>query len=204
MHQRIAAQKTVELIQQSLTLHNSEAFTHGHGISWEIIDLSKHLPAIYQWVRLPYSREFWQMDHLSFDELHKHYSQILNGSDSTSLIGYFDGNPICQVELYDCTYDEISQHYDARTGDIGLHFLMAPNTANTIHGVSLIMMRSILSLLLGVEGIARVMGEPDTRNDKANSLVRKAGFVFLKKINMSYKQANLYECTRETITTNFP
>lgn len=42
------------------------------------------------------------------------------------------------------------------------------------------------------------MGEPDIRNVKANALVQKAGFRFIKQIEMSYKQANLYECTRQT------
>jgi RimJ/RimL family protein N-acetyltransferase len=199
MLQRIAPQSMVEVITRSLTL-NTSAVSQAPEVSWEIIDLAKHLPIIYEWVRLPYSKMFWQMDHLSFDELHEHYNQILNGSNGTSLIGTFNGSPICQVEVYDCIHDEISQHYHAWPGDIGLHFLMAPLTANKIHGISFLMMRSMLSLLLSSNDILRVMGEPDIRNEKANTLVRKAGFRFLKQIDMSYKQANLYECTRETIS----
>ena len=199
MIQKITLPSVAELITASVNIGIppvSGAFT---AVSWEIIDLEKHIPLVYDWVRLPYSKQFWQMDHLNFDEFYEHYHQMLNGQSSTSLMGSLHGRPICQVELYDCHHDEISRHYTALPGDIGLHFLMAPRNEVPVHGVSLLMMRSVISLLLGNKNILRVMGEPDIRNEKANSLVRKAGFRFLKQINMSYKQANLYECTRETI-----
>ena len=165
-------------------------------IHWQWLEPSSHCPMIFSWVQLPYAKKFWQMDHLSMEELHAHYVQVLQSTHNDSLIGYFDGKPVCQAELYYCLHDEISHHYQAGPGDIGIHFLMAPVTEKKIDNLSAIMMKSIIRALFTAAGVERIMGEPDIQNQKANTLVQKAGFVFKKKITMSYKQANLYECTR--------
>ncbi len=168
-------------------------------IYWEHINLQKHLPKLYQWVGLPYAHRYWQMDHLSFDEFYAHYENTLAIGHATSLIGYYEGEMICQVDVYKCFHDEIAAHYPANIWDLGIHFLMAPIKHQPKPGLSVALMQSALRLLFSIQEVNKIMGEPDATNTKANELVRKAGFHFLHSITMSYKTANLYECTRQSV-----
>jgi len=185
-----------ELLKDAFLRPFKPGVINNPGIRWEWLELCSHMPIIFNWVQLPYAKKFWQMDHLSFDQLHAHYAQVLQSGHNDSLIGYFNGAPVCQVEVYYCLHDEISHHYTASLGDLGIHFLMAPISGKKIDNLSVTMMQSIIRLLFASAGVDKIMGEPDIHNQKANTLVKKAGFVFKKKISMSYKQANLYECTR--------
>ena len=63
-------------------------------------------------------------------------------------------------------------------------------------------MQSFLDYYFSFPKSKRMFGEPDEENIKANQLVEKAGFQFVKPITMSYKRANLWVCTREEFLKN--
>lgn len=72
---------------------------------------------------------------------------------------------------------------------------MAPVEKKIIN-LSVCCMQLGLQFLFFFREVETVYGEPDIHNIKANALVRKAGFEFLKRQQLSYKQANIYHCSR--------
>jgi RimJ/RimL family protein N-acetyltransferase len=74
---------------------------------------------------------------------------------------------------------------------------MAP-VIKAVKGLSVLLMRSFLNFYFSYPEAVRTYGEPDAENIKANKLVEKVGFEFIKPITMSYKRANLWVCTRKS------
>jgi RimJ/RimL family protein N-acetyltransferase len=60
-------------------------------------------------------------------------------------------------------------------------------------------MQQCLCFLFSFDDIQNIYGEPDIENSKANALVKKAGFRFLKRQRLSYKTANIYICNRRLL-----
>jgi hypothetical protein len=167
----------------------------GLGIfSLRSLDLSKDLDMIHDWVNRKYTQAFWQLKGTK-KAVNSIYQSILTNPNTHSLIGLINGEPICQIDIYKVLADELQQHIEADDNDSGFHFLMAPIQIKKA-GTSLFAMQSFIQYYFSFDQAHRLWGEPDIENEKANHLVRKAGFQFVKTVALSYKIANLYQLTR--------
>jgi hypothetical protein len=155
----------------------------------------KDVQTIYQWVNEPYSQKFWDLAG-SVEFLHNRYEEIQHCPYTHSFIGTLNRRPVCQVDVYMVHRDEVQHHLEPMPEDIGLHFLMCPPEQRH-RGLSLLMFKAFIQCCYSFPQADRILGEPDEKNEAANRLVRATGFVFMKKINLSYKTANLYYITRE-------
>ncbi|WP_160712894.1 GNAT family N-acetyltransferase [Chitinophaga solisilvae] len=169
----------------------------GFTVSLRPLCLATDLPLIHHWVNLPYARRFWQMN-MSREQLSDIYTRIQSGDIATSYLCLLNDHPVSQIEIYQAQYDEISRCYEAQPGDYGIHLLMAPKRS-TISGLTISVFTACLEFMFSFPEIRRIIGEPDIENERANRLVQKAGFVWQQAVTMSYKRANLYYCTRETL-----
>lgn len=173
----------------------------GYEITVKPLCLERDINIIHQWVNESYALEFWQMQG-PVEGLHQHYKKFMASGIGYSLMCFLKHRPIAQVDFYDVTNDEIKDLYNAKPGDHGIHLLMAPYQKPLPRLSTNVMITSLAYLF--TLSIDRVMGEPDVRNEKANELVRRTGFRFMKEIRMSYKQANLYYYTREDFSREHP
>jgi|SRR5450432_1248185 len=164
-------------------------------ISFRSLDLAMDLKVIHEWVNKDYSKQFWQL-HGSKALIENTYYSIQQNPGTHSFIGLLNRIPVCQIDIYLVAFDELSDHVLAGEQDAGLHFHMAP-PVKPIPGLSQMLMRSFLAFYFSFPESEKMFGEPDEENIRANRLVERAGFRFIRPITMSYKRANLWVCTRE-------
>lgn len=157
---------------------------------------------LFEWVNMPYSRKFWQMDG-SISNLYALLSESVDNPRQHSYIGLLNDRPVCQVDLYDVLRDELKAHIDYQPNDCGLHLLTAPPRQSQ-KGLSLDMLRHFLRFYFSFEQTERLFAEPDHQNVLANRLAEKAGFRFLKEITLPYKTANLYCITKSQFHATHP
>lgn len=163
-------------------------------VSLRSLDMNNDLDMIYDWVNQPYARRFWLMNG-SRSHLTSTYQRILLNPHAHSFIGLINGKSCFQIDAYSVLHDELSDHKDAREHDTGLHLLMAP--PKTLRkGWSLAALQVFQDYYFSFPMADRLFGEPDQDNAAANQLSVRAGFQFLKMLQMSYKIANLYCITR--------
>jgi RimJ/RimL family protein N-acetyltransferase len=180
--------------RESQILYEKNFYEIGN-ISFRSLDLSVDLKMIHEWVNKNYSKQFWQL-HGSKALIENTYAAILENPSTHSYIGLLNDKPICQIDIYLISADELSDHVLAGPDDAGMHFHMAP-VIKQVKGLSALLMQSFLNFFFSFPKAERMYGEPDAENIKANKLVEKVGFEFIKSITMTYKRANLWVYTRE-------
>jgi len=163
-------------------------------ISFRSLKLDSDLSMIHDWVNREYSRAFWQMNG-SRDLLESTYKNILCDPHSHSFIGSLNGQPTCQIDLYQVLVDELRSHVNAEDNDCGLHLLMSPPNQRKKDTTPLFF-KTFLAFYFSFPEAERMFGEPDRENIKSNNLVTDTGFKFIKQIELSYKTANLYCLTK--------
>lgn len=167
------------------------------------ISLTRDILIIHSWVNMDYAKTFWQMEG-PYEKLYQHYEKFINDGHGFSLVFFINDmkTPVGLIDVYLARYDEIGKHYECGAEDYGLHILMAPKKIR-IPGLTTNVLLTGLSFLFTLS-IDRIIGEPDTGNKNANDLIKKAGFRFIKEVEMSYKKANLYFCDKKDFLREHP
>lgn len=165
-----------------------------HELSFRSFCLDEDIQRLSNWLNNDAARQFWDADN-SIEHLKQLYSGIMQNPHAISMVVSLDGEPVCMIDVYHVLHDELGQYVNAAVNDHGIHFFMAP-AGKKIANLSVCCMQQSLRLLFSFREVETIYGEPDIHNIKANALVQKAGFTFLKKQPLSYKQANIYTCTR--------
>jgi len=164
-------------------------------ICFRSLQLSTDLDLIHGWVNQVYARRFWQLNGTK-TLVENTYADLLKNPQAHSFIGLFNDQPVCQVDLYLLAGDELRHYVEAGPDDCGLHFLMSPPNLLP-KGLTVLLLRAFLDFYFSFQLAGRIYAEPDKDNDLANLLARKAGFRYIKTIELSYKTANLYCLTRD-------
>ena len=164
-------------------------------VSFRSLQLSTDTSMIHNWVNQPYSKRFWGLNG-SPELVQSTYEMLLNNPGAHSFIGLFNDRPVCQVDVYQVSADELSQHVEADADDCGLHLLMAPPKYLN-RKISLVMLRAFLDFYFSFPMAKRMYAEPDRDNILANRLAQRAGLRYLKPISLPSKKATLYCITRE-------
>ena len=89
------------------------------------VDPEADAELLHAWVTHPKSA-FWLMGDADVDgssALPRHR----RGAAHDAFIGLHEGEPAFLVERYDPAHDEIGEVYEVREGDVGMHFLVAPD-----------------------------------------------------------------------------
>ncbi len=164
-------------------------------ISFRSLQLRTDIDFLHDWVNRSYTKRFWQLNG-SKSLFYNTYQSLLANLNAHSFIGLCNDKPVCQVDLYNVSADELKDHTAHEPDDCGLHLLMLP-PEQMCKGLSLCMLKHFIHFFFSFPVSARLFAEPDRENSFANRLAVKAGFIFLKTIQLSYKTANLYSITRE-------
>ncbi len=165
-------------------------------ISFRSLSLSTDLDMIFDWVNKAYSKRFWQLAGSKKLVLNT-YQEILENPATHSFIGLLGETPVCQIDVYLLIVDELwKEVLDGKSNDCGFHLLMTPPKTSR-RGLSEKMLRAFFDFYFSFPDAERLFGEPDKDNALANRLALAAGMEFLYKVQLSYKEANLYSITKQ-------
>jgi acetyl CoA:N6-hydroxylysine acetyl transferase len=166
---------------------------NGSWIAWRSMNVLQDAPLIHQWVNREYAKAFWNMTG-SLGLFQSCYQCIMQNPYAHSFIACRKGQPTAQLDIYKVVADELADHVDAGQDDCGFHLIMAPIERNNLpaRGLTVAIIQSFLDWYFSFAQAKVMWAEPDSRNAKSIRLLKALGFEYVKKIQMSYKEALVY------------
>ncbi|MFI5616807.1 GNAT family N-acetyltransferase [Streptomyces sp. NPDC051567] len=149
---------------------------------------------LHGWVTHP-KAAFWMMQDATPAEVEREYTKITEAEHHDAFIGLHEGRPAFLMERYDPSRIELAGLYDARYGDVGMHFLVAPSD-RPLHGFTLAVITTVMGAVFADPAATRVVVEPDIRNTAVHALNAAVGFVPEGPLTKPEKEALLSFCTR--------
>ncbi|MBV1873639.1 MAG: acetyltransferase [Gammaproteobacteria bacterium] len=170
--------------------------TEGPLGSFSLRELNPHKDAelLHSWVSRPYAK-FWLMQNYGVEDVRSYYLDFNSNGTNQAYLGSYNESPSFLIEVYDPANDPLAEHYKIQTGDVGLHFLVAPSD-KTIQGFTFAVIIAVMKFVFSHTGTQRIVVEPDSRNEKLLSL-NKYFNIETRKITMGNKTAQLAIFTRE-------
>ncbi|PWS50631.1 GNAT family N-acetyltransferase [Streptomyces sp. FT05W] len=151
----------------------------------------RDLALISRWMNDPAVAAFWELagpDSVTGAHLGR---QLTGDGRSVPCLGVLDGRPMSYWEIYRADLDPLARHYPARPHDMGLHLLIG-GVGNRGRGIGSTLLRAVADLVLDHRPrCARVVAEPDLRNDPSVSAFLSAGFRFSEEVDLPDKRAAL-------------
>ncbi|MFJ8164980.1 GNAT family N-acetyltransferase [Streptomyces sp. NPDC096136] len=149
---------------------------------------------LHGWVTHP-KASFWMMQDATLPDVEREYVRITAHEHHHAFLGLHEGRPAFLMESYDPAHLELVGLYDARPGDVGMHFLVAP-TDTPLPGFTRAVITTVMAALFADPAAERVVVEPDVRNTAVHALNEAVGFVPEGPVTKPEKEALLSFCTR--------
>ncbi|SEC89299.1 Protein N-acetyltransferase, RimJ/RimL family [Streptomyces misionensis] len=153
---------------------------------------------LHSWITHP-KAAFWMMQDARQADIERVYTETAADEHQEALLGLRGERPVFLMETYDPAHRELVGLYEARPGDIGMHFL-TPATDTPEHGFTRAVLTAVMARLFEDPAVRRVVVEPDVRNTAVHALNAAVGFVAEREIRKPEKRALLSFCTREQFT----
>lgn len=153
---------------------------------------------LHSWITHP-KAAFWMMQDARQADIERVYTEMAADEHQEALLGLRGERPVFLMEKYDPAHRELVGLYEARPGDVGMHFL-TPATDTPEHGFTRAVLTAVMARLFEDPAVRRVVVEPDVRNTAVHALNAAVGFVAEREISKPEKQALLSFCTREQFT----
>ncbi|HIW96826.1 MAG TPA: GNAT family N-acetyltransferase [Candidatus Corynebacterium gallistercoris] len=158
---------------------------------------------LHEWITHPRSR-FWGALDASVHDIETEYARIACSSSEAAWILELNGTPLALGETYDPSTVLLDQCPDItlHQGDIGMHILVSPPTAEPIHGLTDVVLSGWMRWLFRHPEVQRIVVEPDERNTSMHIKNARVGFrqpgVLTKlPFNAGIKNALVQTCSRE-------
>ncbi|MBT2421904.1 acetyltransferase [Streptomyces sp. ISL-22] len=174
-----------------------------------ILPLDPHADAevVHGWVSEERA-SFWGMNGLTRDQVAEIYAHMATLDTHHAFLVLRDADPVALLQTYEPEADRVSECYDVRPGDIGVHLLLAPaGPEGARPGWTSALLTVITSYVFLVLDRQRVVVDPDVRNEKAVARFLRQGFtagpavvlpeVDLPDVYIPQKNAQLAFLTRE-------
>ncbi|MFE1379574.1 GNAT family N-acetyltransferase [Streptomyces sp. NPDC058740] len=136
------------------------------------IDPERDAPLIHRWVNEERAR-FWGMNGTTVEQVREIYAHLDSLTTHHGFLVHRDDVPVALFQTYDPEADRISECYEARAGDIGVHLFLAPS-GTPERGFTEGLLTALLDFAL--TGHSRVVGEPDAANEKVIARLVRTGF----------------------------
>lgn len=149
---------------------------------------------LHGWVTHP-KASFWMMQDASLPDVEREYMRIAAAEHHQAFIGLHEGRPAFLMETYDPSKLELVGLYEARPGDAGMHFLVAPSDT-PLSGFTRAVITTVMAAVFSDPATLRVVVEPDVRNTAVHALNEAVGFVPDGPVRKPEKEALLSFCTR--------
>ncbi|MFD4727945.1 GNAT family N-acetyltransferase [Streptomyces seoulensis] len=152
---------------------------------------------------------FWGMTNLTEAQVAEIYAHMATLDTHHAHLVTKDGEPAALLQTYDPAADRVSECYEVRPGDIGVHLLLAPAAPDAHRpGWTSALLTVVADYVLRVLDRTRVVVDPDVRNTKAITRFERQGFVTgpevvlpeidLPDVYLPEKRARLAFLTRDT------
>lgn len=174
------------------------------------MDPARDTANIHAWLTHPRAH-YWQMTELDEAGVRDYLGGIRDSADDNGWVGSVDGTDTFYVETY--VPSTLIPRDVLVTGpdDIGMHLLVAPPEANTVHGLTDRIMAEVIDFCLRPldqdgRGGHRVIVEPDVGNTAILEKNRTAGFSPVREADITMgeetKRALVSICTREDFASS--
>ncbi|MEU2184997.1 GNAT family N-acetyltransferase [Streptomyces thermolilacinus] len=161
------------------------------------LDPDADAPLLHSWVSEDRAR-FWGMRDASVEDVRDIYAHLDSLTTHHAYLVLRDGVPAALFQTYDPEADRVSECYEVRPGDIGVHLLLAPAAAPE-PGFTGHLLQTLFAYCLSTH--ERIVVEPDAANEKAVALMARSGFelgpevvlpeVVLPEVHLVEKRARL-------------
>ncbi|WP_406860177.1 GNAT family N-acetyltransferase [Streptomyces sp. HUAS MG47] len=138
----------------------------------ERVDPDRDAALIHGWVANERAR-FWGMKETTVDQVREIYAHLDSLDTHHGFLARLDGEPVALFQTYEPEADRVSECYEARPGDLGVHFLLAPSDAPR-PGFTANLLTALTTYAL--TGRTRLVADPDAANEKAIARLARAGF----------------------------
>ncbi|KMS73564.1 siderophore biosynthesis protein [Streptomyces viridochromogenes] len=120
---------------------------------------------------------FWGMNGLTRDQVAEIYAHMETLDTHHAFLVLRDADPVALLQTYEPEADRVSECYDVRPGDIGVHLLLAPAGAGGRRsGWTSALLTVVTSYVFLTLDRQRVVVDPDVRNEKAIARFLRQGF----------------------------
>lgn len=154
---------------------------------------ARHGAYAHQWLTHEHAR-FWGMQAYTPAATRRYFEAIEVATTQRAFIGLHEDTPMFLLEAYDPAAEPVGQHYQVAGTDLGMHILIAPPT-RPVHLFTWAVFAFAVDTLLGLDGVERLVVEPDVDNTGIHVLNARAGFVYHRQIELDDKRAWLASCT---------
>ncbi|KOU19031.1 siderophore biosynthesis protein [Streptomyces sp. WM6372] len=140
------------------------------------VDPATDSAVLHAWV-VEERAEFWGMNGAGRELVQEIYEDVDRRDTHHAYMVRLDDEPVALFQTYQPEEDRVSECYEVREGDIGVHLMLAPITGRPRPGFSRILIGSLIRFVFRNPAVLRTVGEPDARNEKAIALLGRIGFV---------------------------
>ena len=136
------------------------------------IDPDRDAALLHSWVADERAR-FWGMADTTVEQVREVYAHLDSLTTHHGFLVHRDGEPVALFQTYEPEADRVSECYEVRHGDIGVHVLIAPSAAPE-RGFTAGLLTALVDFALTDR--TRIVAEPDSANEKAIARLVRAGF----------------------------
>ncbi|WP_253900460.1 GNAT family N-acetyltransferase [Mycobacterium asiaticum] len=154
------------------------------------LDIDRDLDLLHLWMNDSEVAKYWQKP-WSPRRIECYLREQQLSSHSCPYLGELNGEPMSYWELYRADLDPLSQYYEARAHDAGIHMLLGPSKYRG-QRIAADLLRVISAWQLEADPLAtRVIGEPDASNVRLIRVAELAGFRRVTDLDLPHKRAAL-------------
>ncbi|MFI5621179.1 GNAT family N-acetyltransferase [Streptomyces sp. NPDC051567] len=147
------------------------------------VDPAADSALIHAWVTQERAR-FWGMGGASRELVQEIYEDVDSRTTHHAFMVSREGEPVALFQTYDCAADRVSECYEVRPGDTGVHLLIGPTQGPAERGFSAGLMTAFFGFVFSDGTTRRVVAEPDARNEKAIARLLRTGFVLGPEVEL--------------------
>lgn len=163
-------------------------------INFDPVDIDRDLVTVHRWVRDPHAA-FWMMQEATPQDVRRELT-TLTTPPHRAFLGRLDGRPVALLATYDPASSPLDGIPELRPGDLGMHILIAPATGERVPGFTTEVFRDALALCFSDPTVARVVVEPDVRNEAVRRKNVQAGFEEVRPVELPDKTAIFSVCEK--------
>ncbi|GAA4090554.1 GNAT family N-acetyltransferase [Nonomuraea soli] len=154
------------------------------------VDPAADLDVLHAWVTQERAR-FWGMLEHARDDVLEIYEHLDGLPTHHAYLVERDGRPVALFQTYEPLHDPVGECYDVRPGDFGIHLMIGPPSGAPEPGYTGVLLSAFLDYVWAQPGRARLVAEPDARNQKAIDRLVRMGFEPAQEIDLGWKRARL-------------
>ncbi|MFE3164494.1 GNAT family N-acetyltransferase [Streptomyces sp. NPDC059224] len=140
------------------------------------LDPERDADVVHSWVGEERAA-FWGMTGLTRAQVAEVYAHMATLDTHHAHLAEKDGTPVALLQTYEPAADRVSECYDVRPGDIGIHVLLAPaGPEGPRSGWTDSLLSAFTEFALRTLDRDRVVVDPDVRNAKAIARFTRQGF----------------------------